>query len=426
MGIKFKVRAADINNAVQVVEIVKPRSVDKTGAAGFLFVVRGETGYVYSSDSQHTARASFPVTDVEGEGPFVYPAESIKSLTSFSEGELSFDVCTDEGSYMIKYSAMDGNAWEERPSFDPRILQTCDKQLEEAQSGCTFSVQLLKEALSQASPFSDASSPERAVHIFDKDLEVDDPKHPGQKIKPCEAGDGTLFSTTGRVAFFFYSDVFKDRHMTISSAHVGLLQSFLSKARGTVEVKTGKNMTFAVDSQGRVFGWTHSNAAAATQKYAYYGLNLDTHIFTVSKTPILSALGHVEKILGSDRDKVKLTYNADTEEFQFHVVEGQGKGQSWPIPVTPDDATKTKHQSFAVSLSAENFTSLFSGCKSNEVMLRVRHMPVDDKNPKEQGMFRSIDEFILDENGKVVGGSGAKVPDGTVSCRVTRFLASMK
>jgi hypothetical protein len=40
-------------------------------------------------------------------------------------------------------------------------------------------------------------------------------------------------------------------------------------------------------------------------------------------------------------------------------------------------------------------------------------------------MFRTVDEFWLDGEGKVVGGSGVeegKEPEGAFRCKVTRFM----
>ncbi len=78
MGIAFKVRASDLNAALDVVKIVSPRPFDKQGSAGYLFVIRGEVGYVYSRDAQHVARAEFPLVEVDGEG------RSVRSPTTSS------------------------------------------------------------------------------------------------------------------------------------------------------------------------------------------------------------------------------------------------------------------------------------------------------------------------------------------------------
>lgn len=430
MAIKFKVRASDLNSAIEIASIVPPRPFDKQGSAGYLFVIRGEVGYVYSRDAQHVSRAHFPITEVEGEGPFIYPAAFVGSFTSFTNDELSFEVKDDGENFSVRYSAMNGKAWEERQTFDHRQLQPCDKDLNSATNERSFPVQILREALAQSKHFTETKDSKvdekhKSIQIFDKNLEVDDPKNPGNKIRPCEKGDGSLFATNGTQAFYFYSDAFVDRHMTIHSAHIQLLQSFLSKATGDVTLKTGGNMTFAVDSAGQVLGWTHSNTAGL-QKYAYYPLANDTHVVLLARGAVLHALKHTKKMLDEKRHKVRMVFDGTDNTIQFQVHEGSGKGQSWPIGfVTKKDEDK-ENKSFSISINVEHCIDLFDGCKSNEVELRIAHMPANDKRPKDQALFRTIDQFLLDQSGKVIGDSNVeKVPEGAVKCKVTRFMPSM-
>lgn len=430
MGITFKVKASDLNAAIEVASIVPPKPFDKQGSSGYLFVIRGDTGYVYSRDAQHVSRAHFPLIEVEGEGPFIYPAAFIGSFSSFTDDVLTFEVKNDDDNFVVKYTAMDGKAWEERPTFDHRQLQTCDKELTAATNERTFPVPILREALSQSRNFTETKDSKvdekhKTVQIFDKNLEVDDPKNPGQKIRPCEKGDGSLFASNGIQAFYFYSDAFRDRHLMVHSAHLPLLQSFLAKATGDITLKTGGNMTFAVDAAGQVLGWTHSNTGGI-QKYAYYPLANDTHVVLLSRGPVLHALKHVKKMLDERRFKVKLNFDGTENTIQFQVQEGSGKGQSWPVGyVVKKDETK-ENKSFSLSVNVEHFIDLFEGCKSNEVELRITYLPAGEKRPKEQGLFRTVDEFILDQTGKVIGGSNVeKVPEGGIQCKVTRFMPSM-
>jgi hypothetical protein len=430
MGITFKVRASDLNNAIEIASIVPPRPFDKQGSAGYLFVIRGDRGYVYSRDAQHVARADFPLEEVEGEGAFIYPATGVDSFNSFSEDIITFEVKTDSDAYSVKYSTTSG-AWEERPSFTPEFIESCDRELEEAKADQTFSVQILREALSQSRNFTETKDAhvddkQKTIQIFDKDVEVDDPKNPGQKIRPCEKGDGTLFASNGIQAFYFYSDAFQNRHLAVHSTHLPLLQAFLAKASGDISLKTGGNKTYVIDAAGRVFGWTHSNSVH--QKYTYYALSNDTHVTLIDRDGMVKALKHVRKLLDDKREKVRLVFDVKGEgsaTMQFQVMEGTGRGQSWPVPVHITDETK-ECKSFQVSVNVRHFIELFDGCKSNKVTLRTSFLPANEKRQKDQGMFRTIDEFVLDKAGKVVGGSGVeKLPEGASVCKVTRFAPSM-
>lgn len=429
MGIRFKVNSDQLNDALSVVRVVEP-PVDKAGQAGFLFVIRGEKGYVYSRDSQHVSKAEFDISDVEGEGPFVYPSSHINQLSLLKDKTVAFEYSNDDGQFVVKYKVVGGKAWFDRPTFDPKLLQTCDKDLTDAKEDRTFSAAILKEALSLSKAFTDtkdarAEDKDRTVHIFDKDVEVDDPKNPGQKIRPGEKGDGTLFASNGKQVIYFYTDAFLSKHLSVHPTHLSSLQSFLSKATGDVTVKTTRNMTFAIDQAGRAFGWAHSNASSTPQKYSYYSLTSDTHVLTLIRGAVLQELKSVAAGLDKDRHKVKITYSPESQELQFEVAEGLGKGASESVLAVPDEETKGKNEPFTVNVNVHHFMDLFEGCKSHQVMLRVRVIPANDKIPKGQAMFRTLDSFYLDQNGKVVGGEGAKVPEGAVPCRVTRFTPSM-
>jgi hypothetical protein len=407
---------------------VQPTAFDKQGAAGFLFVIRGGLGYVYSRDAQHVARAEFPLLEVEGEGAFIYPSAFIGQFSSFTDDEITFEVKNDPEGYAVKYTTRSGAA-DDRPSFAPEHIETCDRELSNAKDERKFSVVVLKEAIAQSRDFenkdSRADEKHKTIQIFDKDFEVDDPKNHGQKIRPCERGDGTLFTTNGTQAFYFYTDAFAGKSMAVHAAHLSMLQAFLSKATGEVILKTGGNKTYAVDGAGRVFGWVHSNPANLHQKYVYYGLSNDTHVLEMDKTSIVRALNHVEKLLDDNRTKIRITLDAAESTLQFHVVEGSGRGHSWPVPVAFKDGTKERTP-FVLNVNVKHLTDIIKGCKSNQIVLRVNYLPAGEARPKDQGMFRTIDEFVLDSNGKVVGGSDVvKVPEGAAVCRVTRFTPSM-
>jgi hypothetical protein len=430
MKLAFKVDAVALNAAIEVVSIVPPRPMDKQGSCGYLLRIQGETGYIYSQDGQHVARAQFPISEVEGEGVFVYPSAFIGSFASFTTGTVSFEAKEEGGKFSVRYSAMDGKAWEDRPSFDPAGLRTIEKDLEKVTERRTFSVPLLREAISQSRAFTEAKESRaeekhKTIQIFDAKVEVDDPKNPGQKIRPCEKGDGTLFATNGTQAFFFYTEAFLGKHLSVHSAHMPMLQSFLTRAVGSIDIGVGVNTTFATDSQGNVFGWTHSASAATPQKYAYYSLSTDTHVAKVACGSMTGALKHVRKMLDAKCEKIRMTLDTKASQILFEVNEGTGSGRCWPVDV--DIIQGADKDSFTLNVNVSHFIDLFSGCKGNTVDLRMVFMPADgtSKRPKDQGFFRTIDEFSLDENGKVTDAKTEVKVEGAVVCKTTRFTSSM-
>jgi hypothetical protein len=57
--------------------------------------------------------------------------------------------------------------------------------------------------------------------------------------------------------------------------------------------------------------------------------------------------------------------------------------------------------------------------------MRVTILPADERRPKDTAMLRTIDEFLIDTDGKVIGGSGVETqPENTFRCRVTRYMPS--
>lgn len=428
MGIKFSVKASDLNAALDIVSIVSPRPFDKQGTAGYLFVIRGLKGYVYSRDAQHVSRSEFVLSDVEGEGAFIYPASYINAFRAFGEHEITFSV-TDGETFSVAYSCANG-AKSEKSSYDPKFMQSCDKDLDGASDERTFPAAILREALSLSKAFTSdakdtrAEEKQKTVQIFDKNFEADDPKNPGQKHKPYEKGDGYLQASNGTQLFSFYSDAFVGKSLAIHSQHLPLLQSFLAKCQGDVTLSTGANMTFARDNTGRVLGWTHH--AAVLPKFASYALSSDQLVMWVDRSSVLHALKYVADEMDDRREKIKFIFDAASSSLQFQIAEGNSKTVGWPVPVRlKEDETKEKRD-VQLNVNIAHFKDLFDGAKSNEIMLRLTVVPPNDKRPKESGMFRTIDEFILDATGKIVGGSGVeKKPEGSFVCKVTRFTPSM-
>jgi hypothetical protein len=411
---KFQAKAADLNAALGIVSIVPPRPITPQGGAGYLFVVRGETCYVYSRDSLRVARADFPVTAVDGEGSFIYPADYVQGFQFLQDEVLEFEAVSDGDVHTVKYTSRSG-AGSERTSYDPKLMADCDKDVEAAKNDRSFSVAILREAISLAKPFlskpQDAKTEDqyKAIQIFDASNEA------------WAKGNGTMFAADGTQAFYFYCDAFKEKGLGLHGQHLGFVSSFLAKCEDTVTVKTGQNMTFATDSKGRVLGWAHHTKTH--QKYAYYGLNNDKFIFDVPVRALVNALKYTGTELDAKRDKIRLTYTAASNELSFMVVGGNSKAKSFPVPVLPKEGSEDRDFTFAVNLY--HLIDLFEGAKGDRLEMRVTLLPADERRPKDTAMLRTIDEFLIDTDGKVIGGSGVETqPENTFRCRVTRYMPS--
>lgn len=412
--VKFQVAASDLTAALSVVSILTPRPITPNGKAGYLFVVRDGLCYVYSRDSLRVARAHFPVQEVEGEGSFIYPSEHIKGFQFLQDDVLTFTAVSDGDTHTVKFTGRSG-AGSERTSYDPQLMAVCDKDVESAKKERSFPVHVLREAIGVAKPF--LSEPQdnkvdeqyKALQIFDDSNES------------WSKGDGTLYAANGTKALYFYCDAFNGKGLGLHGQHLGPVTSFLAKCAGEVQIKSGQNMTFAVDEKGRVLGWAHHTKTY--QKYSYYALKNDTYVFDLPVRAVLSALKYMETELDPKRDKVRLSYLAASNELLFSVVEGDSKSKSFPVPVSPREDAATEDFIFSVNLY--NMLDLIQGAKGDKIELRVCILPADERRPRAVAMFRTIDEFLLDADGKVVGGSGVETqPEGSFRCRVTRFSPS--
>jgi len=424
MELKFKLQASALNAAIEVVSIVPPKAITQEGGSGYLFVIRKDDDgsgkdrcYVYSQDSYRVARADFEVSDVEGEGAFIYPSQHIDSF-KFAEGEIAFTVTANEEDqvYMVKYDLGSG-AGGERVSFSPKLMGTCDDKLREAEGDQEFPVAILTEALSMSKPFLAKPQDSRAEEHF-KTIQIFDETTATQSGKG--EGDGTMYASNSIQGFWFQCDAFKGHPLAVHGQHLPQFASFLAKSEGALTVKSGANMMFAVDGRGRVFGWVHH--ASTYKKYSYYARSFDKYILGVPKMQVTNQLKYMKTELSAKRDKIRVTFDHKGKTLRFGVVDGDSKAMSMPIDTR---VTKTEEADVNANANIDHFLELFEGTKADEVELRIATIPVSDTRPKASVMYRTIDEFWLDNEGKVVGGSGVpegKEPEGAYKCQVTRFV----
>ncbi len=411
--IRFRASAKALQDALHIVSLVPPRPITATGGCGFLFVVRGDLCFLYSRDSLRVARATFPIQDVEGEGMFIYPAENIGLLERAGDGMLSFTASSEEDVHQVQFSAESG-ATASRTSYDPRLLATCDKDLDAAVAGHSFPVGLLKEAFREAKPFLPGDDDKRAEDHY-RGIQIFDASKP-----EWAKGDGTLFAATGVVAFYFFCEAFIGKGLAIHGQHLGSLTSFLGKSTGSVEIKRGTNMTFAINSQGHVLGWVHHDKTHA--KFSTYGLSNDQFVFDVPVGAAVSALKYMSAGLGNKRSKIKVSFTGSEPQIVFSAIEGSSETKSFPVPVVPHEGSKVEDLTFYCNIN--HLMPVIADAKGDRVMLRIAVRAKDASRPKDTAMVRTIDTFLLDGDGKIVPGSADTKPEGAYSCMVTRFVPS--
>jgi hypothetical protein len=411
---KFKLNATDLIAALDVVGIVTPRPVTPQGGAGYLFVVKSDRCYVYSRDSLCVARADFPVTEVEEEGSFVYPAEYTSHLRLLEGQVLRFETETQENDrFVVRYESSEGHK-AERTSFSPQLLMTCDDDLNATTVSHTFPAAILRDGISMSRPFlakvTDTGVEEqfKALQIFDKS-------------KPEYAkGDAHLFASDGIKTFYFWCEAFSGKGLEVHSQHLPSFSAFLSKSGDEVTLKAGAHFTFVENSKGHVLGWPRH--AKTHAKFSYYSVKNDTYVFAIDRLPLLNSIQYTRGELDSKRDKIKVSFNHERRFLQFDISEGTSKANSNPVSVRvkvkEDGQEWMAQKSWTFSVNIDHLLDLVTGVKGHEVELRVMVFP-SDGNRKDVAMFRTIDDFRLDHSGKPTVES-----EGSYKCRVTRFMPS--
>ena len=280
--------------------------------------------------------------------------------------------------------------------------------------GPTFPVSILREGIAHTSHFLAKPNDTRSEDHF-KTLQLfDDSKEEWAR------GKGHLFAATGVQACYFYCDAFEVQGFSVHAAHLSYLTNFLAKATGNVSFKLSPNMTYVSDANGNVLGWTRETKPHG--KFGYYSMKMDKFVLAVDRAEILAALKYTRKELDSKRDRIRLRWDNESKALRFDVSEANAKATSFPVAAR---VIESEDRAFTTHADINQFIEMFEGVKSNDVELRIALIPVE--GGKEKAMFRTIDKFLLDSEGKVVVGGNPDAeqkPDGTYRCKVTRFMPS--
>lgn len=412
--IKFSVQASDLVQALDVVGIVPPQEVTKQGGAGYLFVIRGDQScYIYSQDKTHIARAVLPISNVEGEGTFIYPGAFSNVFKHVSPEEtLNFEAGERDGSYYVNYETASGSVCE-RPSFDPQAIRPVEDP-ESKEADIEMPAALLKRAIETVRG-SLASLDNQKVDEYLKTIQIFDTSKP-----EWEQGDGTLFAADGRRGSYFYCEAFKGKGLALHGNHLPQVLSFLSKSEGSVILRAGDNWTFLTNTKGQTFGWAHH--AKSHPRYAYYPeesirLLVDTDFLIRQLRYMKEALEAGDK----NKERVRIIYEAapDKWQLQFLFQEPTGTVKSPYITVRPE-TEEARTRSFATNISIRHFLDLVSSLESKQTAIGVKIAPATEKR-KEGYYFRVIEPLYVDPaTGKVLPG-----PEGGIRCQVTRFIPSM-
>lgn len=426
---KFKLKAADLIKALEVVSNVTPPALTPKGESGYLMRVFQTDGgprcNLYSRDTSEVARAGIKLLDLDEEGMCIAPIKFLQGVRYLSGDDLSFEAKSEEGVHSISYTASSG-AILAVPTIDSRLMSPIDDDLQKAGKKQSFPAPILREAISLSKPFLDMKA--KGTEEFLKTLQIFDDTN-----EAWAKGNGTLLTTNGTKAFYFFSEAFEKNGLAIHGAHLDRLGAFLAKCPGPVEIRHGDRWMFAINmtndggvEDAQVFGWAYNTKSHS--KYAYLPLKRDQFVFRMPKATLLDALHYIHSTLEANRDKIRIQYKALDHQVTFFSVDNTTKGGSFPVPVDP---TLGGEEDFTYNLNVAQLIELTDGVKGNEVQFRVTPIPPDERRPHGAAMFRTIDDFWLNASGTVLAGSGTKDaegnevrPEGGIKCRVTRFMPS--
>jgi len=401
---KISFDMANLVEALDLVSIVPPKS---NGAQGYLFVVKDGKCSIYSRDTACVARSQFTLRDSDGDGSFVYPAEyigALKFLASTSD-TCEFEATQEEEKFTVRYRASSG-AKAERGSYDPKLFEIIDQDLNEAEESSVFLPGVLREAIAQAKPFLAAKDNTDEACKGVQVLDASKPEY--------AKGDGYLFVSDGTRVIYFRSSAFLGKNLDIHSQHLSQLVNFLGRTDDAITLRKGKHMTFAVDKNGNTFGWPkHSKGHP---KFGYYSTSKEQFVLTMPKVRIMNALQHIRSELDKDNEKIKISFDPERRTLLFELSAGSAKVEGIPIQITVKQGDPTP---WSFSINNAHFLDLVNSIKGHEVELRVCVVPAGGDRRADMAMFRTIETFNLDASGKVV-----IEPTEAFECQVTRYVSS--
>jgi len=112
---------------------------------------------------------------------------------------------------------------------------------------------------------------------------------------------------------------------------------------------------------------------------------------------------------------VRFAYDHEKGNFFMTLSESSAKSKMEAIPIKAREFRNP--ESFCVSVNVDQLRELFN-TTCNEVEFRVALV---QKGSKTGAIFRTIDHFWVDPNGKVAQDN---TQEGVVECKVTRLMPS--
>lgn len=410
---RFRVQINELNTALSLVSVVQPRTLQNQGA-GYLVVISGTTGTIYSEDKQRKAKASFEVIDPDGDGAFIIPVEKASSIKYLS-GYADFYARKEDDRYVVEYES-ESRAKQEFTTYDPLSIKPFDAEMADAKTVDVYPSSVLREGLNLLKGFvlpeNDTRSGNdeafKSIQLFDGKTEM------------TTKGNGSFFAADKTRAAYFYCEALRDKALAVHTQHLPTLLGFLAKCEGDVKLVSGDSTTYVVNSKGHVFGWSHQTKHF--DKFSYYSLKSDNFVLRIPKEILVRNLRYIQSDLKKE-DKIRLQYSHKTPTIRIIASLNTGRIESEPIGVVPVEEAETQagadgpQKDFGANLNINQLMDLIEPMKGNEIVLRVALV-------NDTVMIRTIEEFYLNEQGRVLISPADN--EKAYQCKVTRFMPSRK
>lgn len=418
MEISFKVDAVALNRAIGVASIVSPQKTPQT-AGGYLLMVRQDTCDIYSRDGKHEARASFPISEVSGEGPFILPAEAIDGL-GYVSGPVRFVATESDGAFKVKYTFGESGLVEQ-VSLDPRTMHVFGKDITAARE-CgapkEFTIKVLQFALATAKSFLPKSGDTidqdyyRTVRVFG----CDDPE--------LARANGYMLASNSKEICYFKCAAFLDKDLSLPAQHLSMIEAFLGRSVGSVSFYQTDTKVYMFNHHGDVLGWPRHTVEYRT--FSYYERAKDDIVLRVAPGDIIPRLKMMRANLPKDKPKIRMHFDPRTNYIWFSkIADGQNLKSD---PVATESVEVKVTEPLVTNVNVLQMIHIFEGIRGDKVEFRVKIAPATERYPKDRLMFRTIDGYLLNDDGVVVGGLIENPPSdiqyppkGAHECLVTRY-----
>jgi hypothetical protein len=417
MEISFTVDTSELRRAIGVVSIVTPQATSQGGGGGYLFSVQGQECTLYSRDStKHEARSSFPISNVEGEGQFMFPAEYAARFGYIKASSISFKATETNGAFKVGYS-FGTSGKEDLVSFDPREMYNFERDIKAAQDTIQpkeFSIPVLQFAIGTTEPFLPKKT-DSVDQEFYKTIKVfgnDDPEL-------AQKANGYMISSNNKEICYFHCPAFIDCGLTLPQLHLGMFKAFLGRSTGNVHIYTTDKKSYVLNSQGDVFGWPKHSSEYS--KFMYYSAKSDEVVVLVNPEDMVNELKFIRS---PQKDKVKARMHFDPSDLSFHFSSADENNTNKSEPVSTEKVEVRVTSPLSINVNVDHMIDMFQGIQGDKVGFHIKVIPADDKRPRDRFMLRTIDTFCLGNDG-TVGGIGAKLEGEAHQCKVTRYAPSI-